>query len=269
MASDSRPRNLSSHSRPSPLMRALAWVVLAAFLAGCTKDVVRGPMDTRHYAVDMAQLDARRIVSEGLAMESLVLTPAQWPLEASFKKLFQGDFIGIIDNFDLSFRSSRLRDDTLERLFDAGYLPVFLRVRNQEQEELRFAPEALVVMADSSVTFYPVSPAELPARFREIDWAQTGLNVVLAALMVVLIVASAKQGRSRGRGYYRLPNRGIAITSGRGSRRGRTRPTVRASDEGLLRAGSLKPGESMEGFLFFQMDQTVADWTTARIEVLP
>jgi hypothetical protein len=250
-------------------MRALAWVLLAAFLAGCTKDVVRGPMEPRHYAVDMAQLDARRIVSGGLEIESLVLTPAQWPLEASFKKLFQGDFIGIIDNFDLSFRSSRLRDDTLERLFDAGYLPVFLRVRNQEQEELRFAPEALVVTADSSVTFYPVSPAELPARFREIDWAQTGLSVVLVALMVVLIVASAKEGRSGGSGILRLPNRGIAVTSGRGRRRGQYRPAARASDEGLLRAGSLKPGESMEGFLFFQMDQTVADWTTARIEVLP
>ena len=63
MASGSRPGRYSSHSHPSRLMRALAWVVLLTFLAGCTKDVVRGPMDTRHYAVDMAQLDARRMVT--------------------------------------------------------------------------------------------------------------------------------------------------------------------------------------------------------------
>lgn len=250
-------------------MRVFAWVVLAAFLAGCTKDVVRGPMDTRYYAVDMAQLDSRRIVAGGLEMESLVLTPAQWPLEASFKKLFQGDFIGIIDNFDLSFRSSRLRGDTLERLFDAGYLPVFLRVRNREPGEARFAPGALVVVADGSTTFYPVSPAELPGRFREIDWAQTGMGVVLVALMVVLIVASAKEGRSGGRGFYRIPRTRFAVTGGGGRRRGRTRPAARPSDEGLLRARTLKPGESMEGFVFFLMDQTVADWTTARIEKLP
>ena len=212
------------HSRRSPSMRVAAWLVIVAMLAGCTRDVVRGPMDTRHYSVDMDRLDARRIVADSLEIDSVVLTPAQWPLEASFKNLFQGDFVGVFDNFDLSFRSSRLRNDTLERLFDEGYLPVFLRVRNPGAGDARFIPGSLVVLADKGTTLYPVSADDLPGRFSEIDWGKTGLGVVLVALMVVLIVASAKEGRSGGRGLYHVPRTTVSITDrgrSRRSRRGR------------------------------------------------
>ena len=128
-------------------MRVLAWIVLATFVAGCTKDLVRGPMDTRNFTVDLERLGARRVVVNGLEMDSVVLTPAQWPLEASFKNLFQGDFSGTIENFDLSFRASRLRNDTLERLFDEGYLPAFLRVpncRRSDQFNCRFRPRPAI-----------------------------------------------------------------------------------------------------------------------------
>lgn len=265
MRSHSRARPASRHSRP---MRLLAWVVLAALLAGCTKDVVRGPVDTRNYSVDLERLGARRIVADGLEMDSVVLSPFQWPLEGSIKSLFQGDFVGIIENFDLSFRASRLRDDTLERLFDEGYVPVFLRVRNGGSEAARFIPSSLVVMADKDTEFYPVRSDDLPARFKEIDWAQTGLGVVLAALVVVLILASAKEGRGGGGGILRAPNANFAVSGGGG--RGRAySSTARPSTKGLLRESMLQPGEVLEGFVFFQMDRTVVDWASARIEKLP
>ena len=38
---------------------------------------------------------------------------------------------------------------------------------------------------------------------------------------------------------------------------------------GLLRAQVLKPGEVSEGFVFFLLDQTVADWTSAHLVMLP
>lgn len=257
--------------------RVLVWFVLLAFLAACTKDVVRGPMDTGRYTVDLERLGARRVLLDGPEMHgleilSLVLTPAQWPLEASFKNLFQGDFVGTIENFDLSFRASRLRNDTLERLFGEGYLPAFLKVSNRSTGEVSFNPDLLVVLADKGTSFYPVSADVLPERFKEIDWAQTGLNVVLVALVVVLIVASAKEGRSGGHGILRAPNTNFFISGGGGrSRRGRRgySKVAQPSDKGLLRARLLKPGETIEGFVFFQLDRTVADWSSARVEILP
>ena len=256
--------------RPYPrVMRVLAWIVLLAFLAGCSKDVVRGPMETRHYSVNMEQLDAQRIAAGALEIESVVLTPAQWPLETSMKNLFQGDFIGVFDNFDLSFRSSRLRGDTLERLFDAGYLPAFVKVRNTGELVTLFSPGTLVVKADKDTEFYPVSAESLPGRFREIDWARTGVNVVLVALVVALVVASAKEGRSGGSGFIRMTNPNLNLSGSRRGGRGRVRKATQPSAKGLLRGRALKPGESVEGFVFFQLDRTVADWTTARIGANP
>jgi hypothetical protein len=116
-----------------------------------------------------------------------------------------------------------------------------------------------------------VSADVLPERFREIDWAQTGLSVVLVALVVVLIVASAKEGRSGGHGILRAPNTNIFISQRGGrSRSGRGyRTAAQPSDKGLLRVRVLKPGETIEGFVFFQLDRTVADWSSARVDILP
>ena len=207
-----KPNEFPRHPR---LLRLLAWIVMAAFAVSCTKEVVRGPLGTRHYSLNMDQLDSRRIDAEGLEIESIVLTPAQWPLEASITQLFKGDFMGVIDNFDLSFRSSRLRDDMLELLFDEGYLPAFVRVRNTGASERALEPATLTVEADKGTTFYPVPAEDLPGRFKQIDWAKTGFGVVLAALLVVLIVASAKEGRSR-RGVSFGARVHVPLTSGGG-----------------------------------------------------
>lgn len=258
------PHSSRKHPR---LLRLLAWVVMVAFAVSCTKEVVRGPLGTRHYSLNMDRLDPHRITAEGLEIESVVLTPAQWPLEASFKQLLQGDFMGVIDNFDLSFRSSRLRDDMLELLFDEGYLPAFVRVRNTGASDRAFEPATLTVVADKDTTFYPVPAEDLPGRFQQIDWAQTGLNVVLAALLVVLVVAAAKEGRSR-RGVSFGARVHVPLYSGGGCGAVGGYGAV-TETRGLLRARVLKPGEINEGFVFFLLDRTVADWTSAHLEMLP
>ncbi len=253
--------------RPSRLMRVVAWVALAAFAAACTKQVVRGPLETRHYAVDWENLPSQRIISGGLVVDAVVLTPSQWPLEASVKQLFSGEFEGVVENFDLSFHSSTLRDDMLERLFEEGFLPAYLRVRNMGDGEARFEPTRYVVRADRDIVYFPFPAQDLPGRFKEIDWARTGLTVLLAALVVVVLVASAKEGSSRRMPNFNVPSvrlYGRAPLGGGEAPGGGPAP----SDKGLLRAALLAPGEVLEGFLFFQMHDSVADWSTARLALL-
>ncbi len=254
--------------------RLLAWPVLLAFTVSCTRDVARAPLETRRFAVNWDGLDARRVETEGgLSIDGVVLTPTQWPLEASVKKLLQGEFVGVIENLDLSFRPATLREDVLQRLFDEGFLPVYLRIRNSGSKPAAFDPAMVVVRADQTVVLQPYPAERLPRRFREIDWAGTGLGVVVGALMIVLVVAG-----SRNRGPNRLRMARTAdvslhvgvrggLAGGRRDSGGRRRSAAagRRSERGLLRAEMVEPGEMREGFVFYRLDETVADWSTARI----
>ncbi len=260
-------------SRPGyrPLLRGAAWVVLLVFFVSCTRQVPRAPLETRRFAVDWNGLDARRIEAAGLTIDGVVLTPAQWPLEASVKKLLQGDFVGVFEHLDLSFRPATLREDVLERLFDEGFVPAYLRVRNPGGKAALFDPSMVVVRADQKVALYPFPSERLPRRFQEIDWAEMGMGVVVVAMMVVLVAAGNRQRSYRPRRSAGRVQTSVYVNvwgDGSGRRRSTGRRGIRESardGRGLLRAKTLQPGESLEGFLFFQLDETVADWTTARI----
>lgn len=252
---------------PRCSMRFLTLLILFAFLVACTRQVVRPPVP-KELAVDWGALDPSRISWDGLEVEGVVLTPARWPLEGSLKNLLRLDFIGVIDAFDLRYHSSSLREDVLEKLFDEGYLPAYLRVKNGGAQPRGFLPARLVARADGETLFYPVPPGELPARFREMDWARTGLTLVLVALVVVLVVLGSREGgnfpsAATNTIRFDLP-RETALS--RGAEGPAAAGAGGRSTAGLLRGGILQPGEAREGFLFFRLNRMVADWGTVTIE---
>ena len=264
---------------PHRWLRPVATLLLVVLLAGCTRTVARVPMETRTLKVDWEQLKSGRLAHNSLVVESVPLTPAQWPLEASLKKLFQLDFTGVIEQFDLSFHSSKLESDVLKRLFDAGFLPVYMRVTNQGKRPVTFLPHRYAIEADQSTLLYPVSSLDLPDRFREIDWARTGATVVLSALLVVMVVLSGKEGRGGGfnarmvgettRVGVDVAASGMAHEQARQNQLptqgGGTVPGPSRREKGLLYTERLQPGEQREGFLFFKVDATVADWPSVRL----
>ncbi|MCH7478297.1 MAG: hypothetical protein IIA14_09360 [SAR324 cluster bacterium] len=176
---------------PLPL-RLIALVLLPAFLFACTRQVARGPLETRRFAVDWEALEPQRLQRGDLRIEGVVLTPAQWPLEASVKNLLKGDFLGVVTGLDLRFRPSTLRSDVLERLLEAGYVPAFLRVRNEGKQNAPFDPNWVFLRVDEETAFPPVPADGLPDLFQEIDWAATGFAVVITALAVALVVVSQR-----------------------------------------------------------------------------
>jgi hypothetical protein len=249
--------------------RLLALLLLGPFLAACTHPVARPPIEVRHFAVDWDALGLARQPMDGLTVEGLVLTPAQWPLEASLKRLVQGDFRGVIDAFDLSFHSSRVPAGALERLYEAGYLPAYVRVRNPDAEPHPFWIERLGVEVDDGTGLVPVAPEELPQRFEEVDWAQAGM-VLVSAVLLVAIIAAGRRGDVEVRGganLGHLPGQ-VFLEGSRGSRRGsRVRPAPAAprADPALLRNERLQPGEQREGFVLFRVTGSVVNWKSARL----
>ena len=83
------------------MMRPIALIVLAAFLFACTSTVPRQGVEVRRYKVEWDKLDAQQVKLGALEVRGVVLTPAQWPLEAGLTRLFEGDFTGFIEGLDL------------------------------------------------------------------------------------------------------------------------------------------------------------------------
>lgn len=239
-------------------MRPLVAVLtLATFLVACTHEVPRASVPVRHYRVDWAAADVPVLHRGGLLVQGLVFTPAQWPLEVSLKHLLAADFAGVIEGLDLRFHSSTVPTGALERLYEDGYLPAYVRVENSGQTPLSFHPQALSVRVDSDTMLPAVAPEELPRAQRRIDWPQVGSVVVAVALLAVLAVAAA---RDNGSGYTQLGghvhinpdflSEPYALPAGlaRGSSPGHTSTQV-LPDTGLLRAATLAPGAVREGFV--------------------
>ncbi|MEE8435600.1 MAG: hypothetical protein V3S64_12500 [bacterium] len=251
------------------MMRPIALIVLASFLFACTKTVPRPAVEVRRYKVEWEKLDAQQIKLgavgvRGIEVRGIVLTPAQWPLEAGLTRLFEGDFTGFIEGLDLSFQASRLPDGVLRDLYEAGFLPVYLRVRNPGPKPLDFKPIQLGVQLDGDTVLLPVAVEDLPRSFRKTDWERTGMTVVVVLALVVLIVASSKNNRSQTLNPPIPHFRGIY--SPRGPAEGTPGPS---NDRGYLRRATLQPGETREGILFFLLEQKAADWKTARLIQLP
>ncbi len=245
-----------------------AWIVCLVFLLACTRPVARPPVETRHFVLDWESLEPQRIEWREWTVEAVPLTPSQWPLEASLKNLLAADFEGVIDHLDLRFHSSTLDGELLEALFDAGFLPVYLRVTRRGETAQTFMPEFFKLEADGDKLFFPVPANDLPRQFKEVDWSRMGSAVVVTVLTLALLVLAARKGRGAGyRTTGRLSN--ITLRAGVSPRYRRARGPVQGtpSDPGILRQTELAPGEGMEGFLFFRLDQDVADWSSVRLAV--
>ena len=258
-------------------------VAALAALGGCTATVVRPDIETRHYTVDWGNLDAPILPMQGVSVRSVILAPSQWPLEASLKRLLQGDFVGVLDALRITFTPSRLPTGLLSDLYDRGFVPVYVRVENNSTEQRRFQPERLALDAGGD-PLLPVGGDSLPAAFNEVDWERTALAVA----SVVLIVWLISDGRSRGD-----LGRAFGVPHGKGRRAGHANiyvsdpllyeqtggpapdagghpapsapPPERRADPGVLRDELLAPGEAREGLVFFHHKGRLVDWSRARL----
>ncbi len=248
-----------------------AGVTLAAFLAACTRQEVRPPVEVRHFQVDWEHADAPSVAGQGLSARGILLTPTQWPLEGSLKRLVKGDFMGVLDAFDLRFHSSTIPTGVLEDLYGRGFVPAYVRVENPSGETRLFTPEDLVVRDKNSAELAAANPDDLPRTFTRVDMERTLLAAVTVALMVVVLVAG-REGRldlNTADVALRVPGQVYAQVNVQ-PRFGPDAPGAEigagpGSDRSLLRAQALAPGEAREGIVLFLHRSALVDWASVRL----
>jgi hypothetical protein len=247
--------------------RCVAAALVAAHLVACTKQVAVPEVPTRHFAVDWERSGVQPFAINDLSVQGIVLTPAQWPLEGSLKRLLSGDFIGVIDALDFRFRSATLPEGALREIYGAGYLPVYARVHNPGAETRGIFPETLVVKAEPERELNAVPADSLPRTLSKLDWERTAVVTLAALLVVVALVA----GRDSGNGSFSPAAADVGV---RVIAQQSTAPDAAAttpgeagarSKPGMLEAGVVQPGETREGFVFFAHRGLTIDWPTARL----
>lgn len=261
-------------------MRIVALIILTAFVAGCTQTVPRSDVEVRRYRVEWEKLDAQIFRLDGLEVRGVVLTPTQFPLETGMTRLLRGDFIGFMEGLNLSFHPSRIPSGVLQDLFDAGYLPAYVKIHNAKTPPLPFDPMRLGVKVDDSLRLSPVPPGQLPSAFKKIDWKRMAKGFVVGVAMVTVVAGIVILLMAVTKGKVSVPgnisNPGTLGKSG-GSGGGRGAGGARGSwiyqwsadapppTGGLLLQETLSSGESREGIVFFRYRGGASDWTTARV----
>jgi len=254
-------------------LKLCALVVLLAFLpaamGGCMKERVRDQVEVRHVAVDWSKVDAPPLPMDGLRVRSILLKPRQFPLEASLKRILNGDFLAVADGFDLSYQSSNIPTGVLEDLYDEGFLPVYLRVENPTGSPLPFWPDRLRIGFQNGTSLLHAPADTLPVMLSELDEARTATAVLVGLLIVVVLLVSASEGKGghlpdmahlelpRTRAMGALPAHDTANSASPGTPR----------DTGLLHGMLLPPNSHAEGFVFFHMDGMLFDWPSAHLMV--
>jgi hypothetical protein len=246
-------------------MRALVWLLLPAFVAGCTRQVARPDVAARHFAVDWDRLDAATLSVDGLTVRAVLLTPAQWPLEGSVKRLLRGDFLGVVDALDLTFHAARIPEGALRDLYREGLVPAYVRVTNPGAAALPFVPERLAVDAPGGDPLPAVQAESLPAQLSELDWERTGLLLVASLLLVVVVMSERNSGGAT-RLLGDVTELPVRVVIGRADRAGGPEAGAQPPpDRGVLNARVLPAGGAMEGFVFFRHSGRMVDWAAARI----
>lgn len=259
---------------PGEPRRFVAALTLGVFLAACTTQQARPPLELRHFSVDWEHAGAQELDVQGVRIQARVLTPTQWPLEGSLKRLLQGDFIGVIDAFDLRFRSSTIPPGILEDLYDRGFVPAYLRVENRSTEARAFQPALLAVRDQSGQDLPAADPEDLPRTFTRMDMERTLLAAAGVVLVVVAIAAAQKGQLNLGsenvliepsKHVYvnvavQIPSEAAAGEAPEGG------PAAGSgADRSLLRAEVLAPGAAREGVILFIHKNATVDWKSARL----
>ena len=255
--------------RPLPAIagaRRLRARCLAALLAGllagaCTHEVPLPPVEAVRLRVDWPAQALPHSDLDGVDVQGLVFTPAQWPLEASLKKLTRGDLVGVIEAFDLRFKLSTLPGGALQELFDQGFVPAYVRVENRAGAPRRFLPERLALQVDGTRQWQPAAPEELPTSMTAVDWRRTGMTLIAITVLVVVLAAQSRNRNVSVAGNLNLEPLTRESPPAPGG------PAAPSAQDVLLTPRELAPGEAAEGLVLFRQEGAATDWRTARLVV--
>ncbi|HAH05342.1 MAG TPA: hypothetical protein DCM05_02275 [Elusimicrobia bacterium] len=212
-----------------------------------------------HHREKAALAPQERAVSGGLRAgdilaDCFVYRSSELPLSAFFRRLAKGEFDKALQSIRLRYEPSAHDGKAMKALLKARFVPVLVRARNEGSASADLGAVRWTLHSADGV-LDPIPPAELPKALEGVHWPAVAANVYNTTVVVVgytaVLAAIAATVYYGGNGpipaeFLSLPERDAVWN-----------PVKKTLDldyqDFLLRGGTLAPGESRQGLLFFRL----------------
>lgn len=249
--------------------RALICIFLVVFQAANTSCIHLKPREIQ--LVDLNQdPDLAKLANPDLEIQYLVYRPYQLPLNDFFRNLKRGNYKNAFQRIHFTYRPSNFNNQAVEELIGAGFIPVYIKVENSSSRPLTF-DEKSFTLTDGAKVLNAVPSKDLPRELKRFspeavvaNVYNTGVVVLIFVAVMAVIVVAAKEGRGGAFGN-------LSFDSGNSSG---PDPRFTSPDETfndvhqvtkvdyrhyLITSRVLKPGEFVQGLVFFMDSQESPD----------
>lgn len=185
--------------------------------------------------------------------DSFVYRASEWPLGVFFRRLSRGEFDKALKSIRLRYEPSSYDGKAMKALLKAGFVPVLVRVRNggaapADLGALRWTLQS----ADGPLD--PIPPSELPKALDLVHWPAVAANAYNTTVVVVgytAVLASFAACVYGGCGSF--PTGTLSLPEADRVWNPLKKTWNFDYKDLLLSEGTLAPGESRQGLLFFRL----------------
>jgi hypothetical protein len=195
---------------------------------------------------------------DGTKVDYLVYHPSQLPLNDFFSRLKRGDYKEAFKKIDLRYRPKNYSDEVMTELLDEGFVPVYVKVKNEGAAPVSFDEKSFTLKYNGSEkkAFYS---EYLPKEFEHFNPKAVAANVYNGTLVIVGFAAVLAVVIM---GHGNMPSIPGGSSSGSGGGGGsgediynNVSKKVRVDYKNyLISKTELKPGEEAKGLLFFNIE---------------
>lgn len=217
--------------------------------------------------------ELQKASSSNFEMQYLVYSPSKLPLSDFLFHLKNGDYNKALKKVNLNFKSSNFSNEALTELTEAGFVAVYVQVKNTDSKAIAFDEKSFSLSSLQGPTkaFYA---EHLPNEFKHFSPKAVAANIFNTAVLVVsfatllgvLVVLNAQPALEQSN----LSNGSGASSKASNDLYNTPEKVVHIDYNNLLiRKTKLEPGQETKGLLFFNLNHAALNSETPEITFTP
>ena len=240
---------------------------------GCIQ-VAKNETNAIHLQESRRNLSAIQMPSN-VKIEFQIYQYEKLPLNDFFYHLKNGDLSNAIQGIDFKYIPSNMENEAIERLFENGLLPVFIKIHNFETKSINISEENFLLL-NNDEQLRPISTGQMPKVFSEFNPSAVAANfvnvagVIVGFSVLILLMAEGTRHNSYNFGSLDFPSASPSRNGGENS------SVINSTEKNihidyrdyLIGKTEIPPNSILEGLVFFK-SKGPAHRTSYKLMYLP